>query len=331
MENNQMKMTSDENMVAAQEASLMAAPAAEPAPSSSVIQQALTQKMPGLIEAPNVVNYLDFRRFLLDYYQYRREISKNDIRPYSYAVFSAAANIKSPNYLKLIIEGRRNLSPDMIGKFAKAMGLTKDHTDEFRLLVLYGQASDPAERNMHLKELNEKRVDSKLKSGEIDQKTWEKIPSWITWILYSLVDQKDVSFEPERLRETLRNKASADELQAAVQSLIQAGELAKDPQTGEIKKARALMESAEDVPVALVRKLQAELMYLGLESLFQDAPTEREFGSATLALTKQEFEELRFQLRKIRKEAQKNIGVKRLTTKGDRVYQLNLQLFPITK
>ena len=91
------------------------------------------------------------------------------------------------------------------------------------------------------------------------------------------------------------------------------------------------MESAEDVPVALVRKLQAELMYLGLESLFQDAPTEREFGSSTLALTKQEFEELRFQLRKLRKEAQKNIGVKRLTSKGERVYQLNLQLFPITK
>lgn len=291
----------------------------------------ITNKMPAMVEAPQVVNYLDFRKFLGDYYLYRREISKNDIRPYSYAVFSAAANIKSPNYLKLIIEGRRNLSDEMISKFAKAMGLSKDHADEFRLLALYGQASDPAERNMHLKALNEKRVDSKLKSGEIDQKTWEKVPSWITWILYSLVDQKDVSFEPEKLRDLLRNKASLDELQVAVGSLIQAGEIVKDPQTGEMKKARSLMESAEDVPVALVRKLQAELMYLGLESLFQDAPTEREFGSATMALTKQEFEEIRFQLRKLRKETQKNIGVKRLTTKGDRVYQLNLQLFPITK
>lgn len=291
----------------------------------------ITNKMPAMVEAPQVVNYLDFRKFLGDYYSYRREISKNDIRPYSYAVFSAAANIKSPNYLKLIIEGRRNLSDEMISKFAKAMGLSKDHADEFRLLALYGQASDPAERNMHLKALNEKRVDSKLKSGEIDQKTWEKVPSWITWILYSLVDQKDVSFEPEKLRDLLRNKASLDELQVAVGSLIQAGEIVKDPQTGEMKKARSLMESAEDVPVALVRKLQAELMYLGLESLFQDAPTEREFGSATMALTKQEFEEIRFQLRKLRKETQKNIGVKRLTTKGDRVYQLNLQLYPITK
>lgn len=282
------------------------------------------------IEAPNVKHYLDFRKFLQDYYRFRRELSKNDLRPYSYAVFSAAADIKSPNYLKLIIDGRRNLSEDMIAKFARAMGLGKDQTEEFRLLVRYGQATDPAERNLHLKELNEKRVDSKLKSGEIDQKTWEKIPSWITWILYALVDQKDVQFEAEKLREILRNKASSEEIQTALNSLMESGELARDPATAEMKKARNLMESAEEVPVALVRKLQAELMYLGLESLFQDAPTEREFGTATLAMTQQEFEELRFTLRKIRKEAQKNIGVKRLTSKGERVYQLNLQLFPIT-
>lgn len=290
----------------------------------------VSNSMPAILEMPKVGNYLDFRQLLLDYYNYRRELSKKDIRQYNYAVFSAAADIKSPNYLKMIIEGRRNLSDDMIGKFAKAMGLNKEQTEEFRLLVLFGQASDPAERNMFLKALNEKRVDGKLKSGEIDQKTWDKVPGWISWILYSMVDQENVSFEPAKLRELLRNKASVDEIEGALKNLISSGELTRDNDSGEVKKARSLMESAEDVPVALVRKLQAELMYLGLESLFQDSATEREFGSATLSLTKQEFEELRFQLRKIRKDAQKNIAVKRTMGKGERVYQMNLQLFPVT-
>jgi len=286
--------------------------------------------MPAILEMPKVGDYLDFRKLLLDYYSYRREISKKDIRQYNYAVFSAAADIKSPNYLKMIIEGRRNLSEDMIGKFAKAMGLNKESADEFRLLVLFGQATDPAERNMHLKALNEKRVDGKLKSGEIDQKTWDKVPSWLSWILYSMTDQENVSFEAGQLRTLLRNKASVDEIEAALQNLMSSGELVRDELTGEMKKARSLMESAEDIPVALVRKLQAELMYLGLESLFQDAAPDREFGSATLSLTKAEFEELRFQLRKLRKDAQKNVSVKRTMGKGDRVYQMNLQLFPVT-
>lgn len=291
---------------------------------------AIKNSMPAIVEMPVVGNYLDFRLFLTDYYSYRKEISKKDIRPYNYAVFSAAANIKSPNYLKMIIEGRRNLSDDMILKFGKALGLNKDQTEEFQLLVHYGQASDPAERNMFLKNINERRVQDKIKSGEIDQKTWDKLPSWISWILYSMIDQENVSFEPARLRELLRNKASIDEIEHALKTLLTSGEVTLDDATSQAKKARSLMESADEIPVALVRKLQAELMYLGLESLFQDSATEREFGSATLSMTKSEFDDLKFQLRKLRKDAQKNIAVKRAGSKGERVYQLNLQLFPVT-
>lgn len=295
---------------------------------SNLVQQNAT--LPQFIEVPVLGQYLDFRKFLADYYSYRREISKKDIRPYNYAVFSAAADIKSPNYLKMIIEGKRNLSLDMVGKFSKALGLNKEQSEEFELLVKYGQATDPAERNIHLKELNEKRVGIKLKSGEIDQKIWDKIPGSMAWIIYAMIDQENVKFDATHLRKLLRSKVTVDEIQSAVQSLIDAGEVSQDAETHELKKVRSLMESAEEIPVALVRKLQTELMYLGMESLFQDAATEREFGSATLALTKAEFEELRFTLRKIRKEAQKNISVKRTTSKGERVYQLNLQLFPVT-
>jgi uncharacterized protein (TIGR02147 family) len=287
--------------------------------------------MPGIVESPSVGEYLDFRKFLAAYYNYRRDISKNDIRPYTYGVFSAGADIKSPNYLKMIIEGRRNLSPEMIGKFAKALGLNKEQSDEFRLLVMYGQASDPAERNMHLKELNELRVSQKLKTGEIDSKTWAKIPSWLTWVIFAATEQEGVNGNDlQALRKILRDKASVDEIESALNNLISSGELAKDETTGELKRNRQLMENSDEVSVAMIRKLQSELMYLGLESLYQDSATEREFGSATLSLTKAEFDELRLTLRKIRKDAQKNAAVARSTSKGERVYQLNLQLFPVT-
>ena len=80
----------------------------------------------------------------------------------------------------------------------------------------------------------------------------------------------------------------------------------------------------------LIRRLQTQLMCLGLESLFQDCPTEREFGTLTLSLTKKEFEDLRFQLRKFRKQIHKDNSIQRMQSKGERVYQLNLQLYPVT-
>lgn len=282
------------------------------------------------LSAPQVADYMDFRLYLAHFFEYKRKLTASDLRPYSYATFSAAANIKSPNYLKMIIEGRRNLSGEMVGKFAKALGLNKEGSEDFALLVAYGQATDPADRNMFLKKLSEHRVQAKLKTGEIDKKTWDKIPNWAAWVIYAMVDQEGVKFDTRSLREVLRGKASEDEIEQALQSLFKSGELVQDPETGEVRKAHNLIESPEDVPVALVRKLQAQLMYLGLESLYQDSATEREFGTLTLTLTQPEFEEIRFKLRQLRKQINKDNSIARAGSKGEKVYQLNIQLFPLT-
>ncbi|MDG0815131.1 TIGR02147 family protein [Bdellovibrio svalbardensis] len=279
---------------------------------------------------PVLSDYMNYRQFLADFYKFKRQASKGALRAYNYAVFSAAANIKSPNYLKMIIEGKRNLSDDMIGKFGKALGFNKENTEEFRLLVQFTQATDPADRNMFLKKLSEHRVGVKLKSGEIDRKSFEKVPNWVAWIIYAMVDQDGVSFDTASLKKLLRGKASEDEIETSLNTLVASGDLRRDEVTGELKKARSLTESPEDIPVALVRKLQSQLMYLGLESLYQDQPTDREFGTLTMSLTKTEFEEIKFKLRQMRKSINKDNSIARMKTKGERVYQLNIQLFPVT-
>jgi uncharacterized protein (TIGR02147 family) len=279
--------------------------------------------------APQVSDYMDYRQFLKEFYAYRKHQSRSEIRPYNYQVFSAAANIKSPNYLKMIIEGRRNLSDDMILKFARALNLDKAQTEDFRLLVSFTQAPDPAERNVFLKQLSEYRVGQKLKSGEIDKRTWDKTPGWVAWIIYAMIYQEGVRFDTRSIRTLLRAKATEEEINQAIDSLISSGEISRDAESGILSKTHN-MEQPEEIPVALVRKLQAQLMYLGLESLYQDSPTEREFGTLTLSLNKEEFEEIRFKLRQMRKALHKDNAISRSAKKGERVYQLNLQLFPVT-
>lgn len=282
------------------------------------------------ITPPKLNLFTDYRHFLSEYYRYRRMLSRGSLRPYSYATFAASADIKSPNYLKLIIEGRRNLSTEMAYKFAKAMALGREEAEEFVVLVDFTQATEPIERNRHLKSLADIRVRQQLKSGEIKVETWEKVPSWVMWVLYSLVDQKNVRFEPQDLFEVMRGKARPDEIRRCLERLVESGELVVDPATGEMQRGRELMSGSENVPVALVRKLQAELIYLALESLFQDQPQDREFGAQTLALTDTEFEQLKFELRQFRKRWLKDVSVNRKVDKADRVYQLNIQLFPVT-
>ncbi len=278
---------------------------------------------------PTLSDYMDYRLFLADFYRAKKALTRTAIRPYSYAIFSAAADIKSPNYLKMIIEGKRNLSLDMVSKFAKACAFNKAQTDEFKLLVVFNQSEDPADRNYALKQLSEYRVEQKLKHGEFDRKVFEKVPNWIGWIIYAMVDQEGVSFEATQLKELLRGKASENEINEALENLLKSGELVVDSATNKIVKGKP-SEAPDEIPSALVRKLQMQLMYLGLESLYQDAANEREFGALTLSLTLKEFEEIKFKLRQMRKALHKENSIARMTNKGERVYQLNLQLFPVS-
>jgi uncharacterized protein (TIGR02147 family) len=291
----------------------------------------MTTKVEGDSTPPRLNTYTDYRHYLRDFYEFRRNQTRKEIRPYSYANFAAAADIKSPNYLKLIIDGQRNLSPEMAKRFARATALDKEGTEEFVALVDYTQATEPLERNRYLKALADLRVRQQLKSGEINADTWNKVPSWVTWVLYALAEQKGVKFTPEDLFEMMRGKARIEDIRRSLERLLASGELQLNPASNEVVKGRELMAGSEDVPVAMVRKLQAELIYLGLESLFQDQVNDREFGAATLALTEKEFEQLKFELRQFRKRWAKDIGVARKSEKGDRVFQLNIQLFPVTK
>lgn len=299
-------------------------------PNKQIEQSLQRLNLAKLNRQPVLGEYTDFRIYLNDFYQYKRRETLNSIRPYTYAHFSAAADIKSPNYLRLIIDGQRNLSKEMIKKFSKALGHSAEEAKEFAALVLYGQAQSPLERNHHLRSLAEIRIEQQIKAGAINPEIFEKVPSWVSWVLFALLDQEGVEFKEESLRYLLRNKASLNEIKTALDKLIEAGVIEIND-VGEVRKLRQSLPGMEEIPVELVRKIQAELIYLSLESLFQDRAQEREIGALTMALTEEEFEQFKFELRQLRKRWFRDHSVKRLSSKGERVFQLNMQLFPLTR
>jgi uncharacterized protein (TIGR02147 family) len=272
-----------------------------------------------------------YRQYLKDFYEFKVQQHKDSFSSYNYKTFSAAADIKSPNYLKLIIEGERNLALGTVKKFARALALDKQETDEFILLVEYGQATDPLEKNRHLRRLSEFRMKKRIKSGAVSADALENSPNWAAWILYAMADQKEANFAVDNLRERLQGIVKEDQLRKALEQLFRNGSLIKDEVTGEVRKGVAAAPTQDEIPPELIRKLQAELIYLGMESLLYGKPQDREFGSLTVCLTEGEFEKLKFEMRHLRKRILKDTMVAREREKGDKVFQLNIQLFPITK
>jgi|GEM_PF-609728 len=78
----------------------------------------------------NVFDYLDYREFLRATYAEGKRLKK-----LSYRAFSRRAGLLSPNYLKLVIDGKRNITHEMAQRFAQALHLTAEGTEYFELLV----------------------------------------------------------------------------------------------------------------------------------------------------------------------------------------------------
>jgi uncharacterized protein (TIGR02147 family) len=282
------------------------------------------------VKEPAISAHTDFREYLRAFYDFKVHQHRNSFGAYSYKTFSAAADIKSPNYLKLIMDGERNLSPATARKFARALGLDKEGATEFLLLVQYGQALDPLERNRHLKALSEFRMKKRIKAGEITGQQVDEAPLWVSWVLHALADQKGADFSIEGLKDAMNGRVSSDDIRRSFQKLLDSGALEIDPETGRIRKG--LMPAVqEDIPQETIRKIQSELMYLGMEALLNGKSNEREVGTLTVCLTEGEFEKLKFDLRHLRKRVLKDALVARESAPGDRIYQLNIQMFPLTK
>lgn len=282
------------------------------------------------MKIPELSRYTDYRLYLKDFYEAKQFETRDRLRPYTYSDFSAGADIRSPNYLKLIIEGKRNLSTEMAKKFARALRLPRRQVKEFELLVEYNQEKDTLLRNRHLKSLSELRARDAVKSGQISSKAYNQVSNWLMWVLYAMVDQQGVKFEHSSLREALGGLVNEAQISDALGKLVASGRIEIDEISKFALKKTTSMQDGEKIPAELVRKIQSELIYLGLEALHRYGPTEREVSGVTLAMTQKEYEWVRFELRKLRKQVQTEIQTNRESELGERVYQFNVQLFPIT-
>jgi hypothetical protein len=76
-----------------------------------------------------------------------RVLRREEEERLSYRSFARDAGLGAPNYLKLVIDGKRNLSETMAQRFAKACRLNEEASEYFRILVAFNQASDDQTRN----------------------------------------------------------------------------------------------------------------------------------------------------------------------------------------
>src|SRR6185369_7719031 len=90
----------------------------------------------------SVFEYLDYRKFLGDYYQFKKSLNRH----FSHRLFALKAGINSSGYFSEVLHGRRNLAKAQVQKFCKAMDLGERERAYFELMVDFGHAKSDAAR-----------------------------------------------------------------------------------------------------------------------------------------------------------------------------------------
>ena len=235
------------------------------------------------------------------------------------------AGLGSPGLLKMVIDRKRNLGPKTINKFIKALNF-QNKRDEylFRLLVDYDQSNNVEEKeDLFEKILNEKK---KIKSLSLEVDQYELLSKWWIVTIYVMIGMKKTNLSTEMIQLELRRKISKIQIQESIELLKRIGLITEE--NGVLSQTKGPISTPDHIRDFAVQRYHESMTMLALDSVQEDSVSERNFNGVTVALSKKNYEKVCDRLNQFRKEINEMIGDDK---EADRVYQLSLNLFPLTK
>lgn len=266
----------------------------------------------------DVFSYQDYRLFLADYYQAKKP------KGFSYRAFSRDAGLGAPNYLKLVIEGKRNLTGEMAARFAAACALNQEGVAFFCALVQFNQASGADERNSAHARLRAFR--RYRKSQKLDMAEAAYHSTWYLPAIRELVLSADFKEDPEWIARLLRPQIKPSEVTQAIRILLELGLLSRT-EDGRLTQQQRVLSTGPETTGLHITNYHLEMMQRAAQSIDLIGRAERDISSLTLCLGQGALEKLKQRLQEFRREL---VELADAETAPCQVLQLNLQLFPLT-
>jgi uncharacterized protein (TIGR02147 family) len=268
-----------------------------------------------------IFSYIDYRSFLKDYYE---EMKKNS-RFFSYRYFSKKAGINSPNFLKQIIESKRNLTALTIDKFITALKLNDKEGKFFRNLVLFNQAKSAPEKQLHYAVLVS--MMHMVKEQRLTAMQHEYYNYWFVSVVREMVSLHDFKDDYKKLAAAVTPAISVREARFAIKLLKNLGMIERLPD-GAFRQVDAAIISDSSIGRMAVRSFNREMLRKAETALDQTPVEERQIYGVTIGISKACYDVLAAEMAAFRDRV---VAIANGDTCSNRVYQMHLQLFPLSR
>lgn len=267
-----------------------------------------------------VMEYQNFRLYVRDFYTERKIRSG-----FTWRDFAKAAGYSSPVFLKLVCDGKANLSNVGIERVANAMGLVGTDLQYFRALVNFNQEKDSSKKKEVFKELRAIAKENEMTLVGEDQ--YDYYESWINPVLRELVPQVPEA-TPAQVADMLAFDTQAAEVKKALKLLEKVGLLNKNADGSFEQSSKAITTGNIEVTSLSVREMHRQMGELAVRSLDEVPVNERDISGLTLGISESAYSRITKEIEDFRRRV---ASIVLQETEEDRVYRLNVQLFPLTK
>jgi uncharacterized protein (TIGR02147 family) len=271
-------------------------------------------------EKPDIINYTNYRLYLADVHATRKLADPR----FSVRAFAKEAGFSSHTLMRYVLDGKRNLSKKTLLKLSLALKLTRDRAEYFENLVFFNQAKTLDEKNTYYQRLLKSKRPNGLR--KLEESQFRIFSTWYHSAIREMLSLASFRNSPEWIAGQLQPRIEAREAQESLQLLLESG-LIKRTANGYKTVDDAITTDDEVLPL-FVRNYHLQMMEMAKRAMDSVEPEQRDISSVSFAIREDDFPKLKKQIQLMRKEL-RHFAVE--SGEGERVVQVNIQLFPLNK
>ena len=270
----------------------------------------------------NIFEYTDYRLYLNEYFCERKTANEH----FSHQLFAQKAGIKSSGFVLHVMKGERNLTKPVILKISRAIGLDSNQTDYFEDLVSFEQAKNQSDKEFYFSRIAMKRENAKIRT--LDDRQYEFYSQWYHSVIREIVGLVEKRIDAKTLSKMLIPPVTPTEFKKSLQLQVDLG-LLKQISDEIYEQTESFISAGGAVRNVAIVNFQKIMLKEALLAWDRFKSSEMMMNTVTFCMSEDLVETVKKEIRDFKSRLFELIAKDKKTT--ERVYHLNVNLFPVTK
>jgi uncharacterized protein (TIGR02147 family) len=268
---------------------------------------------------PNIFEYLDYRKFLKDYYEERKKSDPG----FTHRYIADKLSIDS-GYVTKIIQGDRHISTGIADRFAAFLKFGKRETEYFRTMVLFCKAKRHEKKNALFENLISY---NKSEKHVLSQEQYALFGKWYNLVIREIIAYYPLKDDYAGLGKMIIPHISPAKAKKSVE-LLESLHLIRRNQDGFYEKVSPVWTTGEEARSIAVINYQKAVMDITKDAFDRFPQDDRYMSTLTVSISRREYDTIQNDIKALR---EKILSAASRCGHPDRVYQCNFSVFPIAR